>query len=72
MKNMKDGWHTLAGIEVYVEDGFVVRGVTKDLSGLGERTIYPYEKSKYGGLDKCKVPVSIFTRRIKNETVFMR
>ena len=32
MTQVKDGWHNVYGEDVYVENGKVVRGVTKDAS----------------------------------------
>lgn len=45
MAQVKDGWHTVCGTSVFVENGKVVRGVTKDANG-SEVTCYPYEYSK--------------------------
>lgn len=71
-KQIKDGWHTLAGYSVYVENGYVLRGVAPDYNGIGERSIYPYEHSKYGGLDKAiNCLASTFTARVKRGTLIM-
>ena len=35
-KNVRDGWHVINGIDVFVEDGIVKRGVVNDT------TVYPY------------------------------
>lgn len=45
MTQVKDGWHNVYGEDVYVENGKVVRGVTKDASG-SEKTCHPYKYSK--------------------------
>ena len=45
MTQVKDGWHKVYGEGVYVENGKVVRGVTKDANG-SEKTCYPYKYSK--------------------------
>ena len=48
---ISDGWRiTVLGIEYYVEDGWISRGVSVD----GQRTLYAYEPSKYGGLDRAR------------------
>lgn len=39
-RKVKDGWHTICGYEVYVEDGKVRRGIAT-VSG-NQTTIYPY------------------------------
>lgn len=45
MTQVKDGWHKVYGEDVYIENGKVVRGVTKDANG-SEKTCYPYKYSK--------------------------
>ena len=42
-KIVKDGWHSVCGFDVYVENGIVKRGI------VGGCTAYPCRKSKYGG-----------------------
>lgn len=42
MKNAKDGWHKIKGMDVYVEDGKVVRGTKQN----GQLTAWPYEYDK--------------------------
>lgn len=39
---MKDGWHTIKDNDVYIEDGLIVRGTSKD----GQHTTYPYRWDK--------------------------
>ena len=41
----KDGWHIVYGQNVYVENGKVVLGTTKDENN-SEVTCYPYEYNK--------------------------
>lgn len=41
----KDGWHVVYGKNVYVENGKVVLGTTKDRNN-SEVTCYPYEYNK--------------------------
>ena len=45
MTQTKDGWHVVYGENVYVENGKVTHGVSKDMNG-SEVTCYPYEYSK--------------------------
>ena len=47
MKNVRDGWHKVYGYDVWVEDGWAVRG----LSGDGQRPLYIYSVAKGGGYD---------------------
>lgn len=42
MTKMKDGWHTVKGYEVYVEDGKILRGVKNDTNG-SRVPAYPYK-----------------------------
>lgn len=44
----RDGWHTVYGNPVYVENGKVVRGMKKDHNG-GWVAAFPYKASLYGG-----------------------
>ena len=53
MKKVKDGWHTITGYDVFVEDGRVVRGTAG--SGYNLHTVYPYRYNR--GL-RCWVNVS--------------
>lgn len=39
---MKDGWHTILGREVLVENGYVVRGVKRSTTGVGKVPAYVY------------------------------
>lgn len=48
MKNVKDGWHKVYGYEVWVEDGWAVRGLSRD----GCRPLYIYAVAKDGELDR--------------------
>lgn len=73
MKKIKDGWHKLAGQDVYVENGYVLRGMEPDHSGLGLRPTYPYEPAKNGGWDRVYggALASTFTVRVKRGTLIM-
>lgn len=46
-KTVKDGWHRIAGYDVYIENGYIKRGKTDD----GQRPLWPYRAGKYGGWD---------------------
>lgn len=71
-KVIKDGWHKLAGYEVYVEDGYVIRGVVSEFHGLSQHSVYPYERCIYGGWSKCTPLAITFTSRIRRGTLIMR
>lgn len=45
MTQLKDGWHTVYGKSVFVENGKIIYGVTKD-GNNSEVTCYPYEYNK--------------------------
>lgn len=44
-KKYADGWHTICGHRVYVENNMVKRGISSD----GQKTVYPYRPCKTGG-----------------------
>jgi len=48
---MKDGWHVVRGLEVYIENGLVIRGIKTDSNG-GRVTAYLYRKARGGGWNK--------------------
>ena len=56
-KVVKDGWHTIRGCEVYVEDGYIIRGIKEDSNG-GRVTAYVCKPHSGGGwikVDRIKV-----------------
>lgn len=66
---MKNGWHTVKGIEVYVEDGKVVRGLA------GGVATYPYEYLKeYNSYTNIsgELTLSAFRGRLERGTVIMK
>ena len=66
---MKNGWHTISGYEVYIENDRVVRGLNEDEM----RTIYPYRVSrKYGCVNDAGLTVNAFRAGVKRGTVEMR
>lgn len=68
MKEYKDGWHTLGGYRVYIEDGYVLRGLSLD----GRTTRYMYEANKDGGFDKIeRMKVAAFKSRCARNTMYM-
>lgn len=59
-----DGWHTLKGFRVYIENGMVVRGLIKDHNGE-DITAHPYySDSKTNGWNNVsgKVKADTFRR----------
>ena len=59
---MKDGWHTIKGYEVYVEDERILRGTVKDGNG-NSVTAYPYRHNQEGGWDNASgVKVETFRK----------
>ncbi len=47
MRKCSDGWHVIDGIEVYVENGYVARGISQS-NEYDRRTVYPYRYIKAG------------------------
>lgn len=37
-RTISDGWHTISGYRVYIEDGYITRGITDD----GQDRLYVY------------------------------
>lgn len=54
MKKIKNGWHTICGCSVYVEDGYITRAM-KENDTLPASV---YKQSRYGGWDKA-VPCTV-------------
>lgn len=65
---MKDGWHVINGYNVYVEDGFIIRGVSHDQS----KAVYVYRALKTGGYGKeTKITPAAFRAGVKRGTIDM-
>ena len=71
-KEYKDGWHKVAGYDVYIENGLIVR-VTIG-TGYDYRTAYPYIAAKDGGWDNASrtLTLAAFRARVRRGTATMR
>ena len=71
-KTYKNGWHEIAGYNVYIENGVIVRGTSGN--GYDLHTVYPYIPGKYGGWDNASRELSpaAFRARIKRGTAIMK
>ena len=71
MKQVKDGWHTVAGHNVYVENGKIIRGVEgEDLTRV---PVYPYRwMPSANAWSKESMTPDAFRAGIKRETVMMK
>ena len=59
-------WKEILGNEVYVEDGFVLRGVSNGVA------VYPYRKSRSGGWDlEKRLTESAFRSGVRRGTIRM-
>lgn len=70
MKNtVKDGWHKIAGFDVYTENGYIKRGTKNN----GQLPTYPYRSSRDGcwDLDQYMTP-DTFRRKVKNGSAIMK
>lgn len=66
-KTVRDGWHTIAGQNVYIENGYIKRGLSSD----GQKATYPYRAVKDGwDLDQYMSP-DTFRRKVKNGSAAM-
>lgn len=64
----RDGWHTISGYMVYVENGYIVRG----LSHNRQETTYVYRVSKHSGWDADdRITIDAFRAGIKRGTIRM-
>ena len=81
MTEINDGWHTICGYDVYVKDGCVMRGVSREQNPT---TIYPYrvhyewhdgiggKKRVSSGWDECVgITVGAFRAGFRRGTVTM-
>jgi hypothetical protein len=66
-KTVKDGWHTIAGKSVYIEKGYIKRGMSDD----GQRTTYPYRAVKDGWDNDPYMTPDTFRRKVKNGSAAM-
>lgn len=71
-KEYKDGWHKVAGYDVYIENGLIVRGTIG--TGYDYRTAYPYIAAKDGGWDNAsrELTPEAFRARVRRGTATMR
>lgn len=66
---VKPGWHHVCGCDIYVEDGCIVRGKSAD----GQKTTYPYRKSRAGGWDIATgILVGAFRLGVQRGTIDMK
>lgn len=66
MEKIKDGWHTVSGYDVYVEDGYILRGTKPDRNGH-EVDAYPYYADKdNGGWTRGTPSVSEFSDGVRS------
>ena len=64
---VKDGWHTISGYDVYVEDGNVIWGFSSD----NQRAIFPYRAVKDDWISASGLTVDAFRAGIRRETIIM-
>lgn len=60
----RDGWNSIDGLDIFVEDNKVLRGIHND------RTVYPYIPSPQGGIDNASgMPLKEYLQRVRKGTV---
>lgn len=65
---IRDGWHTIAGYEVYVEDGFIVRGISDD----HQKPLYVYRSVRSGGYDReYNITPDAFRAGVRHGTIIL-
>lgn len=67
---MKDGWHTIAGFNVYVEDGKIRRGTVGE--GTDYRTAWPYRWNGAGWTNCAGITPAAFRAGVRRGTVTMK
>ena len=70
-KKMKtrDGWHIVNGWNVYVEDGYAVRGLSRD----GQRPLYLYTPAHGSGMDRIDgIPFDALRGRMSRGTIVLK
>ena len=66
---IRDGWHTVNGWNVYVEDGYAVRGVSRD----SQRPLYLYTPARGGGMDRIDgIPFGALRGRMNRGTIVLK
>lgn len=69
---IKDGWHTIQGYRVYVENGFILRGMKLDYNG-SLVPAWPYRACRTGGWDNCTgLSVSAFSAGARRGSITLR
>ena len=72
MAKIKDGWHNICGYSVYVEGGYILRGIDTDSNG-GQIPVYVYRASRHGGYDREeRITPAAFRAGMARGTVIMR
>ena len=67
---MKDGWHIISECEVYVEDGYILRGI-KDTPPQ-QTAAYIYRSAKTGGFYKLnRITPAAFRAGVKKGTIIL-
>ena len=80
-RTISDGWHTVSGYRVYVEDGYIKRGLASD----GQRPLYVYRAclkrlplrygdsvSRVDGWDRvCHITPTAFRAGVRRGTIAM-
>lgn len=70
MEKMKDGWHTISGYEVYVEDGFIRRGIKYDQNGGAlPAFVYRWSKKLNCWSSEDKISPEAFRSGVKRGTI---
>lgn len=69
MRKTKDGWHKIAGFNIFIENNRVLKGVRRDIDG-GEITAYPHRVNKNGDWNNdAGLTVEAFKAGVRRGTV---
>lgn len=64
---VKDGWHTIAGLSVYVEDGYIIRATKHD--DTLPAWVYRWSKFNNAWMKEDKITPAAFRSGVKRGTI---
>ena len=66
---VRDGWRVVNGWNIYVEDGYAIRGLSRD----GQRPLYLYTPAHDGGMDRIDgIPFGAMRGRMNRGTIVLK
>ena len=70
MKKIADGWHIIAGYEVYAKDGYILRGIKEDQNGsILPAFVYRWDRTLQCWNSEEKISPDAFRTGVRRETI---